>query len=372
MDYPESKMTLPVRRTILGVFIAAFFIISPLVILYTAGYRYDWQNGILRETGALNVDVLPRNATVFIDNEKLGGKIPIRLKNIKPKKYQIKIIAPGYYDWEKEIEIKNKQTIYIKEISLVKKNEPELLLAGPVKQIFLSPSKKYLVYTTNNQATEVWLENIADQNKLLLTKMHTNENIKVSWSKNNSYFTVSADKSPYNELYIFDAKRPEKQIELVNKVKYLVTKYMWKDSIEPELFFSTKFKIMSYLPSSDRQLTLSTNTFNDWQMEGGKLWTIHWDNVKKFFTITEDSLGFSSDFSSLTPTEIFGDEKFNLDDAIEILDAKNDRILIKKTYTPEMIMVFRDKKYSFAGEKFLVSDYNNWWLAWTPWELTTF
>jgi len=372
MDYPGSKMTLPVRQALLGLFIAAFFIISPLLILYTAGYRYDWQNGILRETGALNVDVLPRTATVFLENEKLSGKIPIRLKNIKPKKYVLRITAPGYYDWEKEVEVKNKQTVYIKEISLIKKTEPELILAGPIKQVFLSPDNKYLIYTTDNGTTEIWMRDLNAQKNFLLAKETSGKEVNVSWSSSNSYIAIGTGQSPFNKIYILDAKKPEKQIELVKKVKLPVTKLMWKTSIEPELFFSTKSKLMSYLPVSDRQLTLAKNTFNDWYMDDGQLWTINWDNAKKNFLITRDALGFSSNFNYLSPEEVFGVEKFTHDSPIIILTAKNGAILIKKAITAEVILVLHDKKYDFAGENFLISDYNDWWLIWTPWELTTY
>ena len=65
MEYPNTKFNHLVRLLLLIAFIAAFFIIAPIIIMYTAGYRYDWQNGLLKETGAISVDVEPKNATVY-------------------------------------------------------------------------------------------------------------------------------------------------------------------------------------------------------------------------------------------------------------------------------------------------------------------
>jgi hypothetical protein len=123
MEYPGTKFTRPIRLAMLILFIVAFFVISPLIILYTAGYRYDWQNGLLKETGSISIDIEPRNATASLNGIKLQKDLPIRFNNITPGKYNLHLTASGYMDWFKEIEVKNKQTNYIKEISLIKKNQ---------------------------------------------------------------------------------------------------------------------------------------------------------------------------------------------------------------------------------------------------------
>ena len=53
----KTFLSSPVRFTIMIFLIASFFIISPLIILYTIGYRYDIRTGIVRETGVLSIDV---------------------------------------------------------------------------------------------------------------------------------------------------------------------------------------------------------------------------------------------------------------------------------------------------------------------------
>ena len=124
MEYPGSKFTRRYRLILFAVFVAAFFVITPVLIMYSSGYRYDWQNGLIKETGAINVDILPVNAVVYLNDAWLKGGMPYRLKNIAPGKYRLKITAPGYFDWLKDVEVKSKQTVYIKEISLLKKIHP--------------------------------------------------------------------------------------------------------------------------------------------------------------------------------------------------------------------------------------------------------
>ena len=95
MEYPQTKFTHSARLLMLILFIIAFFVISPIIIMYTAGYRYDWRNGLLKETGAISVDVEPKNATVYLNGIKLQDKMPIRLNNIAPAKYSLRITAPA-------------------------------------------------------------------------------------------------------------------------------------------------------------------------------------------------------------------------------------------------------------------------------------
>ncbi len=366
MDYPGSKFTLPFRRGILLFFIVAFLIISPAVIMYTAGYRYDWSGNFWRETGSLSIDVLPKNAAVYADGEKLNSKIPVRLKNIATKKYNIKITAPNYYDWENEIEILEKQTYYIKDISLLQKNEPELLVAGQIDQIFSSADAKFLIYTKETDKNqEIWMKNNEQGKNTLLFTWPKNIQIKTEWSEQNNYLAISDDQSPYNKLIIINTNDTTKQIDLIKKVKYPIEKYQWKESLEPELFFSTNLKILSYLPDTDRQNTIIKNDYLDWYMENGQLWTLQaMAKTANQINVVRDTLGFSSIFKIVNST----------DKTLKILKIKNDLVLLK-TSPDKMLLLTNNKNqtgFEIAASNFIISPYQKKWLFWTPWELRTY
>jgi|GEM_PF-1377655 len=371
MEYPGSIITYPIRRAILITFLAAFFVITPIIIMYTEGYRYDWQNwqrGLFKETGAISIDILPKNAVVYLNNTKLNSKMPIRLKNVAPQKYDIKITAAGYFDWTKEIEVKSKQTIYIKEIVMLQKNEPTLAVEGNINQLSISPNERRIIYTLNNgRAMEIWIRNLQNSTNEKISDWPKVENIKVAWSENNNYFALSNETTPYNKVLIINADNISKQTDLVKKIKYSIDKYSWKESIEPELFFGTNLKILSYLPSSDRVLTLGKNTFIDWYMENGQLWTLQISTSTDRYSIVRDTLGFSSVFKTLEEAAETDNNK-----NIKILVAKNNNVLLKKDGSSEMVLVTNNKTYNIAGDKFIISKYNNWWLMWTPWELWSY
>lgn len=366
MDYPRSRLTKPIRRVIFIFFITMFLLVAPMIILYTSGYRYDWRYGLLKETGAINIDVQPKNAAIYVNDIKINSKMPVRLKNRVPNKYNIRITAPGYYDWQKNVEVKSKQTVYIKDIYLLKKNEPSMLVEGDINSTALAYDGQYLSYITKqNNLTEVWLKNLripqADQ---ILLRLSGKQDLKMLWTDTNHFLAISNTDPPYNILYLVDADRPNKQFNLIDKIKYPIEQYQWKDSGEAELFYATKLKIMSILPKTKQQFILGDNKYIDWRMENGRLWTIEMASGTSKIKIIKDALGFKSDFLEediLLPPE----------QKIRFIALQGGRALLKKTGLSEMIIATKDKKFNIAGEKFSSSRYNNWWIIWTPWEIWT-
>lgn len=369
MEYPESKLTRPIRRAILSAFIVIFFILSPVIVMYAAGYRYDFKNGLLRETGAISVDILPSEAAVYLDNLKLKDKLPLRLKNLTPGKYHLKITASGYYDWVKEVEVKNKQTVYIKEIVLIKKNKPRLLAQKNIVSLSLSPNGRYLLYgVENGGATETWLRDARRQNEVLISRLPPESKINVAWAEKNNWLYVASGVSPYSNLLIFNTETPEKQFNLIKEIGAPVIKPSWKETADAELFFEAKGKIMSIFPATRQKFTLAKNTFMDWYMENGRLWTIEANTSTEQLKIIKDAIGFRSDFTLIDNTGEFEDQK----NYWQIVIVRDEHALIKKSGQPEMTLLTPDKKFNLSGEWATISKYNNWWLIWSPWELWTY
>ena len=183
MEYPGSKFTRRYRLILFAVFVAAFFVITPVLIMYSSGYRYDWQNGLIKETGAINVDILPVNAVVYLNDAWLKGGMPYRLKNIAPGKYRLKITAPGYFDWLKDVEVKSKQTVYIKEISLLKKNTPYLLAPGQIKNAALAADGNFIIFSRQKTVLEFWLRDLTQQKETLLLELPPGKPLTIVWAK---------------------------------------------------------------------------------------------------------------------------------------------------------------------------------------------
>lgn len=368
MEYPGSHITKPVRTIILVFFIALFLILAPGIILYTSGYRYDWQYGLLRETGAINVDIYPNTASVYINDAKIKSGMPVRLNDRVPGKYKILISNEGYFDWQKEVVVKNKQTVYIKDISMLRTDTPQAIVSDKnIVSMELSPDNKYLVYAERvNTTTIAHLYNLADGTDATLTALVSDrEGMKIEFAPNNNYFSVSDESAPYETVLIFNADNPLKKINLTERVKYSIDKYQWKETVEPELYFYANKRLMSIIATTEQRYVLAKNSWIDWLMQDGRLWTLQIASGTKQIKLVRDTLGFNSDFAD-------ANQFTSAEQDLRLMTAYDDTVLLKKSDKSEMILLSNGKKFTIAGEKFLLSGYNEWLIVWTPWEIWTY
>jgi len=350
-------------------FIAAFLIISPMIILYTAGYRYDWQNGFLKQTGAISIDIQPKNTVIYLNGIMLKDKMPVRLNNIAPAKYFLKMSAPGYFDWTKYIEVQNKQTTYIKEISLLKKTDPQILIKEDMDNFALSKNNGFILYTVkNNGGEDIRLWNIKGQKSTLIRHLGQQAPLNLEWSSD-YYATVSNLNPPYSNLIIINSQNPSEITDLAAGATSTITKFEWDDS-SGQLYYGTKNGIYAFSPVGGQTAFIAKNPYLDWYMENSQLWTLQLDTTTKAYEIIKDALGFKSVFNSLDPAVPDAPVKNPKD--WRILAVRQDSVLLKDTTQSEMAMITADKIYNFSGDKFLISKYNDWWLMWTQWELWSY
>ncbi len=146
-------MKLKYRRILYLSFITAFIIITPLVILYTAGYGYNFKKGRIEKTGILYVDSKPKEADIYI-NGQFSGKTDKRFPAMLPDKYQLEVKKNGYHSWQKEIEIKSNLTEFAEDIVLFKDALPINLVEGQIKLFVASPDQRKIIYSSISSTTE--------------------------------------------------------------------------------------------------------------------------------------------------------------------------------------------------------------------------
>ena len=116
--YPEkSFLTQKVRRLIMAFWFLLFFILAPAVLLYTAGYGYDWQNNRLTRTGVISIDIEPEDATVEVNGVVMTDRMPLRLANRRPGSYHIKIYKDEYKTWERDVALFSGETTYVRNMA---------------------------------------------------------------------------------------------------------------------------------------------------------------------------------------------------------------------------------------------------------------
>ncbi len=168
-------------RTILFLICLILFLLtSPLVILYSQGYRFDLSppdGGIkITQTGGLFIRAEPRQADIYINNDLVkrtdfffGSAL---IENLLPKRYKIEVKKENYLSWEKNLEIKEREVT-------------------EVKNIILFPEKLNFTALTSNQKNDVevmdfWLS--PDKRRMILLQEESSsspsspEEEKKSWA----------------------------------------------------------------------------------------------------------------------------------------------------------------------------------------------
>lgn len=115
------------RPMVFFLFAAGFLVSAPIVVLYTAGYRYHFGSGKIVQTGLLSVSSIPRGADIVVDGVLMSEKTPAAIDNIIPGMHEVRIEKSGYTTWQKTLDVYSKQTTFAREVVLFLDAPPERL-----------------------------------------------------------------------------------------------------------------------------------------------------------------------------------------------------------------------------------------------------
>lgn len=112
------------KKIVIGYIIGIFiFILSAfLIIMYSLGYRFDYQNFNIEKTGIVRLDPINKNYQLLIDGEPVKDKYiskTTQIDNLQPDYYTIEIIAENFQKWQKNIKILPNQITNIYDIFLM-------------------------------------------------------------------------------------------------------------------------------------------------------------------------------------------------------------------------------------------------------------
>jgi len=125
-------MTKRIRTAIFGVLAILFLIAAPLTVLYALGWRFDFDQKQIYQTGIFYFKATPKNAEMYIDGQFQDRTDiffgSILVNNLIPKDYNIEIRKPGYHSFAKNLPIVAKEVTEASNITLI----PEQISLNPV------------------------------------------------------------------------------------------------------------------------------------------------------------------------------------------------------------------------------------------------
>ncbi len=152
------------RRAIFWIFIALFFITAPLLILYTIGYRYNWERGKLQETGVAVLDYRPNDSVLTINTKKQSGNPPMRFPGLTPGRYTFTLHKDGYTDWTKRLWIEPSKTTFAQHMILWKTGSAATAVSEDTSRIVIaSPNQKRIAFVEKKNPARIQFINTRTQ-----------------------------------------------------------------------------------------------------------------------------------------------------------------------------------------------------------------
>src|SRR3989344_650630 len=145
-------MTKRNRLIVLAICTVLFFIITPYIILYSLGYRVDFKKLRIVATGGIYVKAFPQGVNVIIDS-KTNDKTSILSysvfkQNLLSGVHTVLIKKDGYYDYQKNLTIKENEVEKLEHVILIKKDIPFTLLDSNTDYFYPSPNGNYVLLAT--------------------------------------------------------------------------------------------------------------------------------------------------------------------------------------------------------------------------------
>ena len=168
-------MTKKFKRILFVSTLLGFLIFAPTLVFYSQGYRFDFSNKKIVQTGGLFFNVNPNGSKISID-QKISRKTSFIfgssfISGLMPKKYEIKIEKQDYHSWQKTLEVEEQKVTECKDIQLFLKNPEFSLLSSGISDIFVAPNQKELIIKKeDSNGWRLELFDLGTQESILLVK----------------------------------------------------------------------------------------------------------------------------------------------------------------------------------------------------------
>lgn len=156
-------MTKKTRLIILSICVLLFLIITPCLIFYSLGYRFDYKNKKIFATGGIYVASQTSGANILIDSKE-GQRIGlfsdfIFVQNLKPGIHNVVAQKQGFFEYKKELPVKENIVTKLENILLIKEKYQFNNIENNVDYFLISPDQKSAIVSAN---TTLQIFNLAD------------------------------------------------------------------------------------------------------------------------------------------------------------------------------------------------------------------
>jgi len=321
-------MNIKKRRILYSFFLAIFFTIAPILILYTSGYRYDFEYNRIIETGSLVVRTDPEQATITMDGNLMNQKSPAIINTILPGEINLLVEKDGYIPWEKEITIYPKVSAFQEDIKLYPKKDPIKISEDVVDRYWINGKQNKIAYLTKNSELKIFdlsnnkISNIQNPGKNKITQFE--------WSETDDRFFYGISKNKSTEYVIVNSNDTSQALDINEFFNKKIISMQWDPYGSNSLYTLSEEGIykINYLSKTSR--LVKQGVISDFLAEKDRIIIIQkaQDKANKISWI---------DPSDTEITHIIQTE--NIFDGAKILKSNSSKISILNPYNQTLVVI---------------------------------
>lgn len=226
-------MTLRLRRLLYTISFILFFLTAPVLVLYTAGFRYDFRYNRVVETGSLVIRSNPEKADIYLDGQLYHQATPTIVNDLLPGKLELKVSKEGFHDWAQTLQISARVTAFEENIKLYPKNAPQTLIPGEIKDYWWNDKADKLVYL--NSQNQLRFFNLLNKTDSLIFDLQKDALADLVWAPGNGAFllTTAAGKR-LNNFVIDPASGSQTNLNQIFGMRF--TKLRWDENSSDALY----------------------------------------------------------------------------------------------------------------------------------------
>lgn len=340
------------RRLIYIAFVIIFLIVTPLVILYTQGYRYNFKRGRLQKTGILIISSLPRQAAVFLNNQSANKSTPARLEQLLPGDYEIKLTKDGYHDWQKKLPITENATTFAEKIILWKKALPIELAKAISPSWLAAPDKQKTVWLNENNEL-ILLETGNDQLAIISSFEKYEPASLIAWSKTSKKILLKTAKDNKNVYFVLNIEqKPVPKLKKIAQRNY--QQVNWDQANDNLLYGLDQSGLWQIDLFTNQEKLISPLVKNNFLVKDGKLYFCQADNLYQQ-AIGEKNLNKLTNALPCLDYQIIGQNA----DKLILFNQQNQNVVFVDLKNNSKPIAQRAKNFDWLDDNTLLF-YNDW------------
>jgi len=257
--------------------VSLFLVLLPVTLLYSLGFRWDFQNNTLTRTGIITIKTFPEAADIYVNGQKHEEKTPANLSGLLPGTYEIELKLKGYWPYLKKVNVQADHVTRLEDILFFPKIPKFKSILKPEKanSFFLAPSGKRILFVSDSPGEDnFFLLHLGDNALRALGSVDPARavllrGLEASWSLDDEIILLHNERI----AYLLFVKKPAESYFLNDVIGFHPERVKMSASRNAELYYLKKGKITRFDIRKRQEKTKFLDSIVDFEpTDFGLLW----------------------------------------------------------------------------------------------------